>query len=190
MPYPEISARLDFTVVDTHNVLTLGVADLSFYPPNFQIITPTYEITPPSFMKATVAFTPGSLNIFNSNTLNITCVDDVSLLVDLPDGIWSIRQSIAPPIKYNIYRTFIRTTLLERKFGNAFLKLDLNPCDQNRRTEGMKVLDEIFFFIQAAIAAANQCNNLLAMDLYRTADTMLDNFMRDRCRGMQQTLWC
>lgn len=190
MAYPEVSPRLDLTVVNTHNPLTLGIADISFYPTNFQVLNPTYEITPPAFMKAVVTFTPSSLTVLNSNTLNITCVDDVSLLTNLPDGIWSVRMSIAPPIKYNIYRTFIRTTSIEQKFGNAFLKTDMQKCGQNMRVENMKFLDEIFFFIQAAIAAANQCNNLLAMDLYRTADTMLDNFLRDRFRGVQQTLWC
>lgn len=190
MAYPETSPILDFVVVDTHNLLTLGIADSSFYPTGFTVLNPTYEITPPSFPKATVVYTTGQLTIFNSNTLNISCVDDVSLLIDLPDGIWTVKQSITPPITYNLERTFIRTTKLEQKFGTAFLKTDLVQCNQDVKIEHMKVLDEVWFYIQAAIAAANQCNNLLAMQLYKLANTMLDNFLRDRCRGVAPTLWC
>jgi hypothetical protein len=87
-------------------------------------------------------------------------------------------------------RTFIRTVKLEQKFGRAFLKTDLVQCNQDVKTENMKVLDEVWFYIQAAIAAANQCNNLLAMNLYQLANTMIDNFLRDRCRGVAPTLWC
>jgi hypothetical protein len=190
MAYPETSPILDFVVVDTHNTLTLGLADTSFYPTNFNVINPTFEITPPSFPKVAVTFTKGTLTVFNSNTLNITCVDTVSQLTDLPDGIWSVKQTIAPPITYHLERTFIRTVKLEQKFGRAFLKTDLVQCNQDVKTENMKVLDEVWFYIQAAIAAANQCNNLLAMNLYQLANTMIDNFLRDRCRGVAPTLWC
>jgi hypothetical protein len=190
MAYPETSPILDFVVVDTHNPLTLGLADTSFYPSNFEVLNPTFEITPPSFPKATVIFTVSALTIFNSNTLNITCVNDVSLLADLPDGIWTVRQSITPPATFHLQRSFIRTMKLEQKFGTAFLKTDLVQCNQDVKIEQMKVLDEIWFYIQAAIAAANQCNNLLAMQLYKLANTMLDNFIRDRCRGTSPTLWC
>lgn len=190
MAYPETSPILDFVVVDTHNTLTLGIADTSFYPSGFTVSNPTLEITPPNFPKATVGYTQSAMTVFNSNTLNITCVGEVSLLTDLPDGIWEIKQSIAPPITFNIERTFIRTVKLEQKFGRAFLKTDLVQCNQDVKTEQMKVLDEVWFYIQAAIAAANQCNNLLAMNLYKLANTMIDNFLRDRCRGVAPTLWC
>jgi hypothetical protein len=190
MPYPEISPILDFTVVDTHNPLTLGIADISFYPTNFTVVNPTYEITPPSFPKVVVAYNVGEVLFLNSNTLNITCVSSPLLLTPLPDGIWTIKQSIAPAITFNLEKKFLRTMNLEQKFGKAFLKTDLIECNQDVRIEQMKVLDEVFFYIQAAISAANQCNYILAMKLYNNANTMLDNFIKGTCRGTQTTLWC
>lgn len=190
MAYPETSPILDFTIMDTHSTLTIGIADTSFYPDNFSVANPTFEITPPAFSKATLIYTVSEVNIFNSNTLDITCVPTVDLLSDLPDGIWIVRQSISPAIDFNIQRTFIRTTKLEQKLGIAFLKTDITQCNQDMKVEQMKVIDEISFYIQASIAAANQCNNKLAMDLYQLANKMLDNFLRDRCRGTQPTLWC
>jgi hypothetical protein len=190
MAYPETSPILDFTIVDTHNVLTIAIADISFYPSNFAVTNPTYEITPPSFVKATVSFNEGEVLFLNSNTLNITCVSTAELLTALPDGIWKIKQSIAPAIDFNTEKSFLRTTNIEQKFGKAFLKTDLIECNQDVKIEQMKVLDEIYFYIQAAISAANQCNYILAMKLYGYANTMLDNFIRGTCRGTTNTLWC
>lgn len=190
MPIAETSPILDFTIVDTHSTQMLGIADISFYPTNFTIVNPTYEITPPSFPKATVTYAVGEVLFLNSNTLNITCVSSPLLLTPLPDGIWNIKQSVAPSIDNNIDHSFLRTTEIEQKFGKAFLKTDLIECNQDVKLEQMKVLDEIYFYIQAAIAAANQCNYILAMKLYKNANTMLDNFIRGRCRGDQTTLWC
>lgn len=190
MAYPEQSPILNFTIVDTHDALLLGIADISFYPEDYSVTNPTYEVTPPSFRKATVTFTKGEVLFLNSNTLNITCVADASLLTPLPDGIWNIKQSITPSIDFNLEKSFLRTTQLEQKFGKAFLKTDMIECNQDVKIEQMKVLDEIYFYIQAAIAASNQCNNILAMKLYRNADTMLNNFIMGRCRGTTNTLWC
>lgn len=190
MAYPETSPILDFTIVDTHSTLTLGVADISFYPSNFVVTNPTYEITPPSFLKATVVYQKSEVLFINSNSLNLTCVDNPNLLTDLPDGIWKIKQTIAPAIDFNTEKTFLRTTAIEQKFGKAFLKTDLIQCNQDIKIEQMKVLDEIYFYIQAAIAASNQCNNTLAMKLYGYANTMLDNFIRGACNGTTKTLWC
>lgn len=190
MAYPETSPILDFTIVDTHNPLTLGIADISFYPANFTIVNPTYEITPPSFPKVAIVYNTGEVLFLNSNTLNITCVSTPALLTSLPDGIWTIKQSISPSIDFNLEKKFLRTTNIEQKFGKAFLKTDLIECNQDIRIEQMKVLDEVYFYIQAAISAANQCNYTLAMKLYNNANTMLDNFIKGTCRGTQTTLWC
>lgn len=190
MAYPQTSPILDFTVVDTHNPISIAIADTSFYPSNFNIVNPTIEITPPGFNTMLVNYSPNTITTFNSNTLGLTCVTDISLLTNLPDGIWNVRLTISPPLQWRVERTFIRTETIQQKLGEAFLKVDLTQCNINTQRENMKVIDEISFFIEAAIAAANQCNNILAMNLYRTADTMLNNFLRSRCRGTSNTLWC
>lgn len=189
MAYPETSPILDFTAVDTHNPLTLGIADTSFYPTNFTVVAPTYEITPPSFPKIAVTYTVSEVLFLNSNTLNITCAPSPALLTPLPDGIWTIRQSIAPVINFNLEKKFLRTTNIEQKFGKAFLKTDLIECNQDVRTEQMKVLNQVYFYIQAAISAANQCNYILAMKLYNNANRMLDNFIKGTCNRKEQDLF-
>lgn len=189
MAYPETSPILDFTIVDTHNTLTMGIADISFYPSNFSVTNPTYEITPPSFVKAVVPYNVNEVLFLNSNTLGITCVSTPALLTALPDGLWTIKQSIAPAIDFNQEKKFLRTGNIEQKFGRAFLKTDLIECNQDIRIEQMKVLDEIYFYIQAAISAGNQCNYILALKLYNSANTRLDNFIKARCGGNQNVPW-
>jgi len=188
--YPETSPILNFTVVDMHNPIIIGIADISFYPSGFTILNPTMEITPPAFPTIVKPFVTGGINVFTSNDLNITCVTTAAQLTDLPDGIWSVKMSISPPIQWNIEKSFIRTEILQQKFGRAFLKADLMDCNLSGNRENMKALDEIYFYIQSSIAAANECNYILAMNLYRLANTMLDNFLKGRCRGVTQTLWC
>lgn len=190
MAIPETSPILDFTIVDTHNPLTIGIADTSFYPSNFAVLNPTYEITPPSFLKVAATYNVSEVLFLNSNTLNITCVSSPALLTPLPDGIWTIRQSISPAVDWNLEKKFLRTTQIEVKFGKALLKTDLIECNQDVKVEQMKVLDEVYFYIQAAISAANQCNYTLAMKLYTNANTMLDNFIKGTCRGTHNNLWC
>lgn len=190
MAISETSPILDFTVVDTHDPLTLGIVDTSIYPTNFTVVNPTFEVTPPSFPKIALPYNVHEVLFINSNTLNITCVPTPALLTPLPDGIWTIKQSIAPAINWNLEKKFLRTTNIEQKFGKAFLKTDLIECNQDIRIEQMKVLDEIYFYIQAAISAANQCNYILAMKLYTNANTMLDNFIKGNCKGKQNNLWC
>lgn len=185
MAYPEISPILSFAEINTHNTLTLGIADTSFYPDEFVVSNPTYEITPPNYAKATIVYERGQLLILNSNTLNITCVADVSQLTDLPDGIWTIRQSISPAIDFNIQRTFIRTMKLEQKLGKAFLRTDITQCGQQMKLEQMKVINEATFYLQAAIAAANTCNNKLAMELYSLAGDIINDFIKTGNKS-----WC
>lgn len=186
----ENSPILDFTIVDTHNPATIGIADTSFYPTNFNVLNPTLEITPPSFPKVVTFYLKNNINIFNSNTLNITCVTSLNMLTTIPDGIWTVKLSISPPIQWNVEKSFLRTELLQQKFGKAFLKTDLVECSLSAKTENMKVLDEVYFYIQSSVAAANECNYILAMKLYQTANTMLDNFLKGRCRGTHNTLSC
>lgn len=179
--YSENSPILDFTVVNTHNPYTIGIADTSLYPTNFSIANPTYEIKPPSFPKAVVEFPKNDILVLNSNNLNITCVDNIRNLMELPDGIWTITQTISPAITYNVEKSFLRTVQIEQRFGNAFLKTDLVQCDKWIKDNDLKILNQANFYIQAAIAAGNQCNMKLAMDLYRAADKIITNFLKGNC---------
>ena len=161
---------------DTHSPHLLGVADASYYPTT--PINPTIEITPPNTRKMVMPFAVGGMTTYNSNDLGITCEADFCSLVTLPDGIWEVKYSIAPSHEHNNTFKFIRVYNLNRRFEVAFLKTDLKECDTNVKEQDKEILDQINYFIQGAIATANDCNYTRAMELYHEADI---NFSKTAC---------
>lgn len=187
--YPETKPILAVDIVPTCNLTTLGLADISLYPDGFTAINPTYQITPPMFPSVSLAFDQSSINIYNSNNLNITCTTDVNTLSILPDGIWTVSQSIAPPSSYTNVKTWLRTEVLQNRFGIAFMKTDLR-CKANMPEGDMQYMTQIWAYIQQAIAASNQCNLVLAMDMYRLADRALKNYTKDELQAIPtRTSW-
>lgn len=173
--------NIDFIILDTHNRKTIAVGDTSFYPTGFSILNPTYEITPPSFVKKNIQFSPSGFMLLNSNDLEITCDAEECNLSDLPDGIWTIKASISPANKYFKEKTFIRVDNLKTKFAKAFLTAELGMCHPTLQARDKEILDEANFYIEGAIAEANKCNNKMAMEYYDEANKILDNYIKSKC---------
>lgn len=174
---------LNILILDTHNLSTLAVADASVYPAGFTITNPSLQIIPPSFPVITKTFTNGSLNLYNSNDIGITCNDNTCETCVLPDGYWDLKYTISPAQTYFLEIGFMKTDLLQKRMSEAFLSLDLDKCDQTIKDQDMRELDEINYYIQTSISAGNQCNPKLAIDLYNIADRMLEKFTNARCYG-------
>lgn len=172
--------NLDILPLDTHNVQTLGLADISYYPMGLGIVSPSIEITPPSYTKVTLPFAHKSVTIYNSNILGLTCTDDDCDLIDLPDGVWKIKYTIAPAYENFVEKTFMRTEKIQQLWGEAFLGADLF-CKQRPPERVKEELDDIWYLIQGAIADANECNDKAAMDKYRLALQMLKHFSKNQC---------
>jgi hypothetical protein len=174
------TTSINFLVPDLHDQYTLGIADASYYAPNFAITNPTLEITPPSFAKATIPYNTGNLNVINSNDLNITCVSDGAQLAILPDGIWTIKMSVSSPNTYFKTKSFMRTSNIRRKFGIAVMKTDAACCGGDIQSQQQKYLDEAFYYIELATAAGNDCNAVVAISLLQQANKLLDNFIDNK----------
>jgi hypothetical protein len=173
--------HLDLIFPDIHTSLLLGIGDASIYPVGFTPTSPTIEIKPPIVNKVTLPFTAGGFMTFNSNDLKITCDADPCDLADLPDGIWEVKYSIYPATSYSVTKKFIRVFNLLRRFEVAFMKVDMMEANKNVKTQDLEILTQIYFFIQGAIATANDCNYIKAMELYREADKMLSHFLKTKC---------
>ena len=170
--------KLDILVIPTFNVQTLGVADVSIYPTPPS--APTIEITVPAFGTVSIPFVINNLNIYNSTSLGITSGTDP--LLPLPDGIYYLKYSIAPAFENFVNKTIIRVDQLQEKFDRAFMRLDMMECDLAIKTQQKVDLSSIYYFIQGAIAAANNCAVDTANKLYAQANRMLDNFNRNGCQ--------
>jgi hypothetical protein len=73
------------------------------------------------------------------------------------------------------------TVQIQERFDEAFLRLDMMECDIAIRTQSNVELNSIYFFIQGAIAAANNCAIVNATKLYNQADRALTAFIRNNC---------
>lgn len=171
--------NLDFLVVPTYNTLTMGIIDASTYPDNPPVVTsPTLEITPPGFDVAVIPFEVDDYNVITSSNLGIT---SVGVNQPLPDGVYHIKYSIAPANVNFVEKSIMRTDRIQEKFDEAFMKLDMMECDGAIKRQSKENLLSIYFFIQGAIAAANNCALVEANKLYTQADRMLTNFMNNNC---------
>lgn len=171
--------KLDIIVVPTYNVNNLAVMDASVYPDDPPLVSgATIDIDVPGFGLVSLPFYIEELNIFTSSNLGISAV---GVTEPLPDGIYHLKYSIAPSTVNFVQKTIMRVDLLQQKFDEAFMTLDMMECDRAIKTQSKVTLTTINFFIQGAIAAANNCAEVEANKLYTQADKMLNNFIKNNC---------
>ncbi len=171
--------KLDILVIPTYNLLTLAIADASTYPDDPPVVTsPLIDIDVPGFGVTTLPFVIDNLNIFTSSSLGITEAGNDQAL---PDGIYRLKYSIAPSATNYVEKTILRVDRLQEKFDNAFLQLTMMECDRALKTQSSVTLNTINFFIQGAIAAANNCAEYESNKLYVQADNMLNSFLKSNC---------
>ena len=175
-----MALQLDILVVPTYNTLTLGIADASIYPTNPPVVSsPTIEITVPGFDVVSLPFNVNDFNIFNSLSLGLSTFGQP--LLPLPDGVYKLKYTVAPAYENFVEKTIIRVEQLQEKFDEAFMKLDMMECDRAIKTQQKVDLNTIYFFIQGAIAAANNCAVAESNKLYNQANMMLNNFIKNNC---------
>jgi hypothetical protein len=165
-----INPILNILVMPTYSPYTLAIGDYSQYPIGFTPNSPTVEISAAGFPTKSVSFVPNNLNIYNASNLGIC---DASASEPLPDGIYTIKYSIAPAYQYFVEKTIMRVDNIMERFDTAFMKLDMFECDQQIKRQQKIDLDSVNYFIQCSIAAANKCANAKAIELYNQADKML-----------------
>ena len=174
--------NLDLVTGCNNNTLYLIVTDASYYPTDPPIaLNPTITIKPPGFDEVVLPFVINETNVYGSDDLGIT---EEGCKQNIPDGIYCLDYKIEldeldPPTTITIKKTILRVAQLNEKFNNAFLRLDLMQCDGELAKQTSVNLNTINFFIQGAIAAANNCADKEAMRLYNQANKMLSHL--DKC---------
>jgi ribosome-associated translation inhibitor RaiA len=167
---------LNILVVPTYDLNTMNIVDASTYVGTPS--DPSIEIKVPGFDVVNIPFTINDYNIFTSASLQITAT---GVNQPLPDGIYHLKYSITPAYENYVEKSFMRVDKLQQKFDEAFMKLDMMECDRAIKTQAKVELSSIYFFIQGAIAAANNCATVIANKLYNQADKALTTFMKNDC---------
>lgn len=174
---------LDITLMDTYSLKTMGIADISMYPNGYNISNSTIEVTAPGFKKVAIQFNPKSVNIINSNSINLTCSLSYEGLASLPDGIYTLRYSISPNQTNFVEKSFMRIEQLECKYATAFLYLDLDDTSFKETHKGkLKKLDLAKIFMKGSIAAVNECDHLLGIKLYKKAQEIIEDIIDGECK--------
>lgn len=172
--------NLDILVVPTYSKFTMSVMDISTYPDDPPIVvTPLITITPPGFDAVDKIFVVETLNVFDSEALALTGIGED--LVVLPDGVYTIRYSIAPNVTSYVEKNIMRTDRIQERFDEAFMQLDMMECDKAIKMQSKIDLNTVYFLIQGAIAAANNCAIIEANKLYLQAVRQLNSFIRNNC---------
>lgn len=165
---------IDINKLDTGSPNTIAILDTSFYPMGFNIVSPTMQVTVPGFPSVIIPFTAGSLQVYNSSTLGISCQSCPN--IPLPDGIYTFRYSITPSYQYYVEKTYLRVDQLLQKFDELFLKMEFTKCDDKIKREDELLLDTIETYIEGAIACANNCLNKRALELYHKVEKLIKEY--------------
>lgn len=172
-----MATTLNFDIFETNNPKTLGVMDSSIYD-STPITSPIISILLPGYVVPVhLQYQPNKVNIYNSNNLGLTDVDDPADFTELPDGIYTINYSFIPRDTYYIEKKIFRTMKLQKKFEKAILKYG-SECSTKK--DQLNKLLEIEFYMYGAIANANVCEYNKAIQLYSQALKELDQFLK-RC---------
>ena len=167
---------IDFVVIPTYSLETMGVVDNSTYntsPPS--VTNPTLTVSITGYSDAVITFTPLSTNIVNSTDFGLTSG------TALPDGMYTIRYAYDPQETNYVEKQLMRIDKLQQKYDTAFLQLEVMECDNQIKAEAKDKMLTIYFFMRGAMSAANVCALDKAIVLYNQAEKMLDAMINRNC---------
>lgn len=181
---------LRLSLIDLRDQGSLGIVDLSTYqtlPSNSDI---TFQIQPPGWPQLSVDFDPGKTNVYSCSDLGIIC--PTPDCCPLPDGIYTVtyqvRYTPAPGCGVPgqavevIKKTFIKVDQLDCRIANLFLKIDQEcDCPTEAQKKYKQQYKEVCLLRDGAVAASNDCDDLLAWKLYAQADRQIDKIYSQFC---------
>lgn len=118
----------------------------------------------------------------NSSNLKYNVATDTSELIELPDGIYEIKQSFKPNIHTLQHYLHMRTTALERKIRLEFKKLKTQECKLTREevVKNTNDLREIQEYMLAAKFAVEECHDKKeGIELYKWAEKLLEYYTNE-----------
>tara|TARA_Y100000034_G_C6819205_1_gene368781 strand:- start:404 stop:952 length:549 start_codon:yes stop_codon:yes gene_type:complete len=175
---------LSLEVPTVANCEILKITDTSQYADNLDVDCAQLLITPPgSVYVAPISVQQGfDLNI-NPCALSMQSTGCDENRINLPDGIYIIRYSVAPNDKVYVEYNILRTTILLSTYYKKLCELDVKPCEPSSSKE--QLLGEMKYIrtlIDAAKAKIEYCQSPSeGMELYNFAKKKLTKITCDVC---------
>lgn len=178
-----IRTELSLEVSDTTNQRIMRAYDTSFYCDDQELNNYLVEILPVNKSE----WIPFNVSkdfslVFNSSNLHYKKVSNVFGLVELPDGIYELRQSFKPTNQTMVSFYHLRIVELSNKLRDEKDKLFKNKCDVCKRefNSAMDALINISEYIDAAKWAVEECHDKLrGKEMYDFARKLLEHYKND-----------
>lgn len=163
---------LDFEIIPTGNPNTLIFIDSSTYIG--QPDSPRIEVLFPGFDRFFIAnIIPNQVNTFNANTLGFSpSVLATDAVVELPDGVYTIKYMICPYTTNFVVKSFCRTVLLEQNLKQLYEKVEATDCTRKHDKEILNAIAEIHMLIEGCRYIADQ-DARKATEFYAVAERLI-----------------
>jgi len=138
-------------------------------------------VTPARTRPITVPFTKNRTTSLNSNNLDLTCAEDESGLISLPDGIYTFSLYVCDGDKFKETFYYLRTVQLQVRLDNFLIKQTINNCDDNK--DCINKYFEMQLLLDAAHAHLRDGNVKRASYHYQEVLDMMDDLENCGCDG-------
>jgi len=164
--------NIDFEVLKTKNCKILSVMDCSNWSLAEDTTAYISVLTPGSTIAVDNVFTKNQINNLTAVSLKLTDITSYSSLPALPDGVYEVTILRCQGDSKSVTKYHFQDCVIRCQLAKKLLAVDLNcePC----KKELLKEIQDIWLFLEAAQAQADQCNPNKAMEYYRKAATLLD----------------
>lgn len=178
-----IKSELSLDISESLNSKIMRIFDTSHYCSDETIENYIIEVLPVN-KSLWVSFNVAkyfSLTL-NSSNLRYKKASDAVQLIDIPDGIYEIKQSVKPNLFTIAHFYHFRTVSLERKIQKEKQKLIKNECKLSRQEyiSNRDTLREIDEYVKAAKWDVEECGDKKAgKELYEFANNLLDRYTHE-----------
>lgn len=151
--------------LDSKTMLFLDTSDYKEEPER-----PLLEVTLPGHTRYTlVNIIHNKVNVLNSNLTGYSKLLNVSHLVDLPDGVWTLKYKICPYDKIYVQKYHLRTNHLDCKMRQIHQFIQHSDCVIADDEKIKKEVVDLMLLIETGKAEAEEGNAKRAGDLYQKA---------------------
>lgn len=178
MPTLDIDVyKIDFLILPTNDPKIIVLLDRSNYLTNPE--KPRLEITLPGYTgHIEVPYNIGGLTVIDSDLLKLTESCEYNTLVDLPDGIYHIKQKVCPYDELFVSKCYLHSAELEGKFNQALLKIDDVP-EYGDKKGLISELVNFEILLKSAKAEIIYCNAQKAAEKYKLANNKITKLLNN-----------
>lgn len=148
---------LDFP--DTGSPYVLRISDLSVYVPALPVECPRLDITIPGFSSPVYITDIQPEGNWNLTDSNLGIQSSALSQAALPDGIYTIRYSVAPNAKVFVLYYHLRLTNTMNRLESLYCRMRMPVCSQKDK-EALEDMSLLRAYLAGAKADVERCHNL------------------------------